>query len=454
MTKVISFFNRKDDDVLRNHTHYASTMGYAHDWVETSFLSHPKLRIAYKYSYLLEQLKSVSEGDVVLLLDEHSAVFRPVDLNHLMNGRDSVIVEGPTEQNKPNLPFSNMIGLRNTPAIRETLFEIIMALHSALTGKNDQLEEEFLLNKFDVLAINTALEGTYINVSWRIAHWFEHAIFVVHLGPNMSIGDDGKLLHDAFHQLTHDANFEKVLFKQINGTLIDGLPLLQAPNYPAISDDAVSHFNPNSKIALVTLYTHHIATYARVSEHNVKRYCDRHGYAYHVYREVPSEIDPSISGSWVRSWLLQNLVSDHEWVIWIDADVLFRNQNIKLETILEGRDLLFAKDLCAWPINSGVLGFRNTPANIELIAAIWQRMTEIGDKSTTYSDQGDQHHTIKVLYEQDLIHEKSITSALPINTPPPMSSPNTLLTHYVGISEPYRSVYMAVHDAESQQQSS
>jgi hypothetical protein len=59
-----------------------------------------------------------------------------------------------------------------------------------------------------------------------------------------------------------------------------------------------------------------------------------------------------------------------------------------------------------------------------------------------------------VLYEQDLIHEKSITSALPINTPPPMSSPNTLLTHYVGISEPYRSVYMAVHDAESQQQSS
>jgi hypothetical protein len=250
--------------------------------------------------------------------------------------------------------------------------------------------------------------------------------------------------------LSHDSNLEKVMLRQINDHFIEGKPMMQAPNYPAISDDAVSHFNPESKIALVTLYTHHITTYARVSEHNVKRYCDRHGYAYHVYRAIPEELDPSINGTWVKSWLLKNNIANHDWIIWVDADVLFRNQIQKLEPLLEGRDVLFAKDLCAWPINAGIMGFRNTPANVELIDKIWQRMLEVNDKSTVYSDQGDQFHTINVLTENNILSEATVLNCLSINTAPPMSNTDSLLTHYVGWGEPYRSIYMAHDDAISQ----
>ena len=38
MTKVISFFERMDEDVLRNHHHYCRLMGYTHEWVESAFL--------------------------------------------------------------------------------------------------------------------------------------------------------------------------------------------------------------------------------------------------------------------------------------------------------------------------------------------------------------------------------------------------------------------------------
>lgn len=448
MTTVISFFEHIDEDVLRNHQHYCTLMGYTHKVVECGFLSHERLKTAYKYNALLEQLKSSAAGELVMMLDTHSAVMHPLALEQLMAGMDSLVVSGPTEVNKPEIVFTNMIILRNTDANRQTLFEMLMALHGRLAGQAHPEEEE-LLKQFNVMASNTVFGDTFINITWRITTWSTSTNFIIYLGAPASFDDQGRIIRDALHQLIHDANLEKVLVQRINGTLIEGKPVLETPNYPAISEDAVSHFNPNSKIALITLYTHHINTYARVSEHNVKRYCDRHGYAYHVYRGIPNALDPAINGTWVKSWLLKQHIADYDWVIWVDADVIFRNQAIPLEPILEHRDRLFAKDLCAWPINAGIMGFRNTPENVELIARIWQRMVEVNDKSTVYSDQGDQHHTIKELYESNLINETNIVSALTINTSPPMSTSQSLLTHYVGWGEPYRSIYMAAHDAES-----
>lgn len=448
MAKVISFFERMNDDVLRNHQHYARLMGYEHEWVESDHLAHFRMRTAYKYNVLLQKLKELKEGDLLLMLDGHSAIMDPIALEHLMGNAESLVIQGPTEINRPEIAYINMIVLRNTSATRQTLFEVLMALHGAIACQKE-LEEEELLQKFYVVGSNSVLNEVFINLSWRITTWHQSKIFVVNLGAPASYDADGKIFRNALHQMSHDLSLEKIMVKQINARLMNGTPLLQTPNYPAISEDPVSHFNPDSKIALITLYTHHINTYARVSEHNVKRYCDRHGYAYHVYRGIPAELDPAINGTWVKSWLLKNHFADHEWVIWVDADVLFRNQSMKLESILEGRDLLFAKDLCAWPINAGIMGFRNTPENLELLGRIWQRMVDVNDKSTVYSDQGDQHHTILELYESNIINEKHITSSLTINTPPPLSNADTLLTHYVGWSEPYRSVYMAEDDAES-----
>ena len=449
--KVISLLDRYDEVVLRNHQYYARLYGYTHQSIETRMYPHAHLKVTYKYNYLLQQLKSMDEGDIVMMIDHHSVVFCPIDVNVLMSGRDSVVVNGPTDVDAADIPMTNFLLVRNTAVIRATLHEILAALHGVL-GSQDHPDEEVLLQKFSVLGINTGIGDTYINVDWRINDWFKSKIFVVFLGASNSWTDDGRTMRQKVRHMTHDANLERLLMRQINDHFIEGKPMMQAPNYPAISDDAVSHFNPEAKIALVTLYTHHITTYARVSEHNVKRYCDRHGYAYHVYRAIPEELDPNINGTWVKSWLLKNNIANHDWIIWVDADVLFRNQIQKLEPLLEGRDVLFAKDLCAWPINAGIMGFRNTPANVELIDKIWQRMLEVNDKSTVYSDQGDQFHTINVLGDNGILNEKNIVNCLSINTAPPMSTPATFLTHYVGWGEPYRSVYMAHDDMLSQRQ--
>ncbi|REN08571.1 galactosyl transferase GMA12/MNN10 family protein, partial [Mycobacterium tuberculosis] len=72
------------------------------------------------------------------------------------------------------------------------------------------------------------------------------------------------------------------------------------------------------------------------------------------------------------------------------------------------RDLLLAKDIGGWQFNSGVMGFRNTPANARLLDRIWERIGGVADKSGVYSSQGDQYYTNEVLTEEGLVAEPHI----------------------------------------------
>ncbi|MGL4767511.1 MAG: galactosyl transferase GMA12/MNN10 family protein [Formosimonas sp.] len=445
MTKIITICEVADSELLRNHQHYAQLYGYTHQWVETGFMAHARLRTAYKYNYVLQQLKACAEGELLLMLDGHTAIFCPLSIEEAMAGRDTFVCLGPETAGVPCLPLNNFLVLRNTAANREILHRMLIALHGVLAGQEHHVNEFDFLREFGMLPTNAVLLDTYINVRWTIANWFNAKIFAVGLGMHVGYNAAGEVTDD----MTHDRNLERMLLQRINATLIHGAPIMQLPDYPALSDDAVSHYNPQAKIALVTLYTHHITSYARVSEHNVKRYCDRHGYAYHVYRAIPEGVPDNIMGSWLKPHVLSQHFAQHDWVIWVDADVLFHNQAQKLEPLLDGRELLFAKDLCGWPINSGVQGFKNTPVNAQLLAQLCQRMNDVQDKSGIYSELGDQHHIINVLTEQNQLSEASVSNCLSINTPPQLANAETLLTHYVGWGDPYRSIYMAHDDAIS-----
>jgi galactosyl transferase GMA12/MNN10 family len=446
MALCISVFDQVDQQVLLNHQHYCRLFGYSHRWVETAHIAHPMLRRAHHYHLLLQQLRESADNDWVLLLDSNAVIFHPVAMETLLAGRDALVVKGPTRSpsSEPHVVMNNMLALRNTAENRKTLHELIFFLHKGLIRDEGGISELRLLENFPVLGINAMIGDSYVNVSWHIGQWFDARIFIVNLGPRPSA--DGGQDHD----ILFDRRMKNILVQQINGALIDGLPLLKPPVYAALSTDPQSSFNPYAKIALVTLYTHHIAGYARISEHNVKRYCDRHGYAYHVYREIPPQLDSNISGSWVKSWLLARHLADHDWVIWVDADVLFTNQSKKLEPLLENRDVLFAKDIGGWDLNSGVMAFRHTAQNAALLEKIWESISNVDDKSTVYSSQGDQFHTIEVLRAAGMLNEQCIVDCLSINTPPQLSTRDTLLTHYFGWDDPYRAVYMAADDAMSQ----
>ncbi|KQW64372.1 galactosyl transferase GMA12/MNN10 family protein [Variovorax sp. Root411] len=446
MPLCLSLFQRMDEAVLRNHAHYCRLFGYAHQWMESDRLIHPALRASAKYSQILRHLRMLAEGDWLLFLDGDSVVFHPVAVETLIQGRDLLAAEGPPTDGQPGPAMTNTLVVRNVAANRALLHQLIVDSGHVVALESDRLDEAVRLRPAGLLACNGVLADVYFNVSWRIAQWHDARVFVVNLA-SLPVPLPGGGWRD---EILHDVNLQALLVREVNGALMHGRPALQPPRYPALGDESVSSLNPSARIAFLTLYTHHVQTYARVSEHNVRRYCERHGYAYHVYRAIPAEIGPGINGSWVRSWLLQQHLANHDWVIWVDADVLFFNQTRPIDPLLQGRDLLLAKDVGAWLFNSGVMGFRNTPRNLELLAQIWSRIGEVADKSGVYTSMGDQYYTNEVLNQERLLDERSVLDNLTINTPPLLASEDTLLVHFVSLVEPYRSVYMAAMDTRSQ----
>ena len=441
MPLCMTFFDRMDEPVLRNHAHYCRRFDYPHLWIESDHIAHPALRDSARYAEILRRLRALDEADWLLFLDGNSVVLHPMAVETLMADRELLVVDGPG-----GLALTNMMILRNTAANRALLHALILAAGNVIACVAPRLDESALLRPAGMLECNALIADCYVNVSWRITGWFNARIFVVNLASLPKLEADGRVAED----MLHDLNLQRLLVRRVNAALMDGQPVLQPPAYPALSDDLASSVNAGAPIALVTLYTHHINDYARVSEHNVRRYCERHGYAYHVYRAIPGELDPAINGTWVKSWLVQRHLAQHQWVIWVDADILFVNQAKRLEPLLEGRDLLLAKDVGAWSFNAGVMGFRSTPRNAGLLKRIWERITGVGDKSTVYSSQGDQYYTNEVLREEGLVGEDCILDNLSINTPPHLATEETLLVHFVNLGEPYRSVYMADVDAASQ----
>jgi hypothetical protein len=359
-----------------------------------------------------------------------------------MAGRETLLTRGPGIGSEAGDMMSNMMIFRNTPGVRRQLHQIINDICDVLARNRPTFDETAALAPMGLVDGAAPIAGVFVNVTWWPFNWYEAPTFTAYLGPTFEIDHNGQ----KFLRQLHDPNLQALLVRQVNAFLIEGEPLLVTPDYPCPDDAPSAHVDPEAKIAFVSLYTHHINPYARVAERNVRRYCARHGYGYHVYREIPAPLDPAMGGSWAKIWLLKRHLAAHEWVIWIDADMLFLDQSRPISPLLEGRDLLFAKDVTAWPMNSGFMAFRNTPANETLLDKLWDVIGQVDDKSTVYASMGDQYYMCEVLGAEGLLTEAHVVDNLTINTPAAYADDSTLLAHYLGLSEPYRSVYMA--DAE------
>lgn len=447
MPLCLSFFSRGlDESVLRNHAYYSQLYGYHHTFVEADHVAHPALRDSYKYSQILSHLRGLEEGELLFFLDDNSVVFRPIALERLMDGRDLMVVDGPAADGFPAKLLMNMLLVRNTAANRELLHQLLVDSCTVITLQIERMDEASVLRPAGgVLECNSVVADTHVNVTYRTIGWYHSTVFVVALGPLPMARPDGRPMD----YMLHDMNMQAFITRQVNGALMHGTPVLQPAAYPALAETPYTGINTGARIAVVSLYGNDIHSYARVSEHNVRRYCERHGYAYHVYRGIPKELDQAVNGTWIKPWVLQRHMADHDWIIWVDADTLFLNQAKKLEPLLEGRDLLLAKDIGGWSINAGVMGFRNTPRNVDILSRIWDQLTAVEDRSGVHVSRGDQYYINVLLTEDGLIGADNVLDNLAINTPPHLFRNDTLLVHFVNLGEPYRSAYMADVDAMS-----
>lgn len=455
MSICVTIAHESETEILKNHKHYCSSHGYTHIRADQGMISNVRMFERWKFHLLYQQLISVPEGGLVILLHSDCVFYKQIELEALMQGIDFLAIDSGLgvdiehleidESGKKTYTFpvqTNCIIARNVADTRTKLMQYISELHEfGFKGKQSNIEESAGLRNLTVFRQDQSINGYYLNVTTR-TNWNTLPTFIVNIGDSYAPNDS--LI--AINIIQHKHLAEPILLA-INNHVIDGEPLFTPPATKIDKHQENTRIsNPTSKIAFVMLYTPNISSYANIAEDNLQRYCDIHHYAFHVYRDVPDEHKAlNISGNWLKPRLLNNIIEQYEWVFWIDADVLVLNPQQKIESLLNNRDLLFAKDIATWQINSGVMGFRNTEKNKALLQDMCEKIDALEDKTSVYVNQGDQYHIIQCLQNHDVLNETSVVDCLTINTPPIFKREDTFMVHYAGEPSPLREIHMA-HD--------
>jgi len=201
--------------------------------------------------------------------------------------------------------------------------------------------------------------------------------------------------------------------------------------------------NPGHKNALVTLYTEEIKGMGAISEQNVAAYCKRNDITYYIYREIPEHLR-HISGAWCKPYLLLNHFDQHDFIGWIDSDVLI-TPGYRMDFIGEVR---VYNDPGDWYFNSGFMIYKNTTRNKALLQGVIRRCDELEQRHVTHVNGSDQTYFIQEYKEQypDLLP----LSNLETNCLPGFHHPESQgqLIHFMGIRIPIRT---AIMDAIQQQ---
>ena len=104
------------------------------------------------------------------------------------------------------------------------------------------------------------------------------------------------------------------------------------------------------KILVLTLSTPNILEYSKYTSAINKKYCKTHSYDFINYTHT---LDDTRHPAWSKIKAIQKHINNYDWIMWIDADAIFLNQNIKIESLLdEEYNVIISKDV--WKnINSG-----------------------------------------------------------------------------------------------------
>lgn len=103
-------------------------------------------------------------------------------------------------------------------------------------------------------------------------------------------------------------------------------------------------------ICILTSYTNHIrwdnygkCDYGDFASMNHHQYANKHGYSY-VKKIVDNDDYQDWHPTWIKIDVIKTYLPIFEYVVWIDADAVFYNQEVKIEDFIEdGIDLVIPK---------------------------------------------------------------------------------------------------------------
>jgi hypothetical protein len=440
---VLSYFSRPSTPARLNHRRYASSFGYSHRVIDAS-VSHDNyaLKVLHKYETLLANLQSMQEDDLLILLTECSAIVTAIPLERLMMDRARLLVHAPHLHE----PLTDVQIWRNTQENRALLLSKALACH--LDHKPAPEESELMSDCSDVDYFHSidGIRPIFPAGANFAPLWMQDPTFAIAIG-DAPPGDR----HSLFPRLVwRSSRFNDVLIDYINRYMQFGVPELQCLSKQIDADVPVSLYNRNSAIAFVMLSTPepHVRDYARLCERNFRCYCDHNGYALYVYRDKPNDAGFDASGNWYKPIVLRRALDAHDWVIWVDADTLVVDLHRRIEPLLEGRDRLFARDIGKWPLNAGIMAFRNTDDNRAILDALSAQFTAIDDKTSVYASQGDQFFFCEALRDRNMLTDNDIVSFVLINTPWQLRQPDSFIVHYYGMWPRMRTIMMTYDEAE------
>jgi galactosyl transferase GMA12/MNN10 family len=110
-----------------------------------------------------------------------------------------------------------------------------------------------------------------------------------------------------------------------------------------------------------------------MTKSNKQKYADRYGY--HVF-DGSGHYDPSRPPAWSKIRAVQALLIGPErcdWVLWMDADAVIMNSNIRIEDFLpadSSKDMIVVSDKNGG-YNSGVFLFRNSMWSTQFLEEWW-----------------------------------------------------------------------------------
>lgn len=128
------------------------------------------------------------------------------------------------------------------------------------------------------------------------------------------------------------------------------------------------NYNPDAEISFVYFYTPNILSYAKYSMLNILAYAQNYGYGMIVYNEP---FNKNFAFCWNKIAAILKNLSQHKYLIWIDADAIIANFNTSIESIINpypSTDLFLCLDIYYQKecVNSGVMIIKNTPWAYEL----------------------------------------------------------------------------------------
>lgn len=173
--------------------------------------------------------------------------------------------------------------------------------------------------------------------------------------------------------------------------------------------DYITYFNKPIKkgtFKIISISTPDRKSFAQITGKNQKDYAEKYHYSYRVYDH---SFDTNRPEEWSKIVALMQQIgkTSHEWLMWIDDDIMITNPSIKLESFVAKYphyDLIIAKDALV-PMNNGIFLIRNNNWAKKFLMDVWitgayrnlltrgeslleqQTMTDLYDQKKEYKDK-------------------------------------------------------------------